>query len=284
MPNLSITKTYSNGNTLSETDLDNIKNSIETFINTTKLDNSNIQSGGIATSNIAAVAVDETKLAATVAGNGLSGSAGSPLAVNVDGTTITIITDTLQVAANGIAAAQIANATITTTQIAAGTILGSNIAAATLTKSLDAAMATGSTVAAGGIAISSSSSSYTTTSSSASDVTNLNITITTTGRPVYLSLISGSTSSARIFLTSTSGSTGLTGTYNFTRGGVVLAAHTLRTLANAGTNEFAIPVSGFNYIDVVAAGTYTYTFQAAVTGTGTCTTGVIGALLSAYEL
>jgi microcystin-dependent protein len=47
MPTLTITKTYQDGNVLSEADLDNIKDSIETFINVTKLDDDNLQDNGI---------------------------------------------------------------------------------------------------------------------------------------------------------------------------------------------------------------------------------------------
>lgn len=47
MPALSITKTYADGDILTEADLDNIRSSIETWANSTKLDDDNIQDGGI---------------------------------------------------------------------------------------------------------------------------------------------------------------------------------------------------------------------------------------------
>jgi hypothetical protein len=47
MPTLTITKTYQDGDVLLEADLDAIRASITTFINTTKLDDSNIQAAGI---------------------------------------------------------------------------------------------------------------------------------------------------------------------------------------------------------------------------------------------
>lgn len=47
MPTLSITKTYADGNILTEADLDNIRTSIQTWANTTKLDDTNIQANGI---------------------------------------------------------------------------------------------------------------------------------------------------------------------------------------------------------------------------------------------
>jgi len=66
--------------------------------------------GTISTAQIANAAVDETKLAASVAGNGLSGGAGSPLAVVVDGTTIQISSDTLSIPNGGIGVNQVSAA------------------------------------------------------------------------------------------------------------------------------------------------------------------------------
>lgn len=100
MPLLTVTKTYLNGNTLTEGDLDNIKNSIETFFNVTKIANDNIQSSGVSTANLAANAVDESKLATSVAGDGLAGGGGTPLSVNVDGTAIVITSDVVTLKTN----------------------------------------------------------------------------------------------------------------------------------------------------------------------------------------
>lgn len=52
MPNLSVTKTYQDGDILTEADLDNIRESIETFFNTTGIDTDNIQAGGVNVSDI----------------------------------------------------------------------------------------------------------------------------------------------------------------------------------------------------------------------------------------
>lgn len=52
MPALSITKTYQDGDILTEADLDNIRESIEEFFNTTGIDSDNIQVGGVAASDI----------------------------------------------------------------------------------------------------------------------------------------------------------------------------------------------------------------------------------------
>lgn len=47
MPTLTITKTYSDGVVLTEADLDNIKDDVETFLNVTKIDSANIQADGV---------------------------------------------------------------------------------------------------------------------------------------------------------------------------------------------------------------------------------------------
>lgn len=47
MPTLTITKSYADGDILTEADLDNIRNDVITFLNTTKLDDDNIQDAGI---------------------------------------------------------------------------------------------------------------------------------------------------------------------------------------------------------------------------------------------
>src|SRR3990172_7866111 len=52
MPTLSITKTYADGDILLEADLDAIRTSIQTFINTTGLSTDNIQANGVGVSEI----------------------------------------------------------------------------------------------------------------------------------------------------------------------------------------------------------------------------------------
>lgn len=63
MPTLNITKTYSDGSVLNETDLDGIKNSIEVFVNTTKLDADNLQDGAVTNAKLGAASVTTAKIA-----------------------------------------------------------------------------------------------------------------------------------------------------------------------------------------------------------------------------
>lgn len=86
-------------------------------VTTAKIADSNVTTAKIADSNvttakIAAAAVDETKLAASVAGNGLSGGAGTALSVAVDDSTIEINSDTVRVKDAGITQAKLATAVV----------------------------------------------------------------------------------------------------------------------------------------------------------------------------
>ena len=76
-----------------------------------------VGAGGV---KISDAGVSSTQLSAGVAGSGLSGGAGTPLAVNVDDSSIEIATDTLRVKAGGISAAMIAAGAVTTSSMAAG--------------------------------------------------------------------------------------------------------------------------------------------------------------------
>jgi len=64
MPTLTITKTYSDGTVLTEADLDNFKNDVETFLNTTKIDQDNIQTGGVNAASLATDSVETVKIKA----------------------------------------------------------------------------------------------------------------------------------------------------------------------------------------------------------------------------
>lgn len=76
MSTITITKSYDDGTLLEETDLDSFKNNTETFLNTTKLTDDNIQNAGITASeklqdgsitaaNIASNAVQEANIASS---------------------------------------------------------------------------------------------------------------------------------------------------------------------------------------------------------------------------
>lgn len=86
-------------------------------VTTAKIADSNVTTVKIADSNvttakIADSAVNENKLSTSVAGDGLSGGGGSPLAVNVDSSTIETSADTLRVKDGGITEAKLSSGVV----------------------------------------------------------------------------------------------------------------------------------------------------------------------------
>lgn len=127
MPTFTMTKNWDDGTVLTESQLDDIKNSVETFLNVTKLDGDNIATSGIATANIADGSITSAKLAAAIAGDGLAGGAGSALSVNTDGSTIETSADALRVKDAGITAAKLATDSVTTAKILALNVTSAKI-------------------------------------------------------------------------------------------------------------------------------------------------------------
>lgn len=129
------------------------------------------------------------------------------------------------------------------------------------------------TVGVGGVAL-SSAASYSVTSSTA-DVTNLSVTITTSGRPVFMGLVSqgaNGTGSDGMVVTDA----GANGFIRFVRASTALAD--LRLHTSAGEH----PCSAYWHIDYPAAGTYTYKVQANDANAPGCT--ITNAKLVVYEI
>jgi hypothetical protein len=132
--------------------------------------------------------------------------------------------------------------------------------------------------------ISNSSGSYTNATSVIGDVTNLSVTITTTGRPVML-MCQGNTSGGGITITSAAGATSTFGQLIYRRDSTDLYAadYAIQAANGAGTIAYKVPPSAFAYVDAVAAGTYTYKVRAQGTNANT-TIGVTNVRLVAFEL
>ena len=155
MPILTITQTYADGDVLFESDLDNIVDDIETFLNVTKIDSSNIQDGGIdASIKLQDASITSAKLAS---------SAVTTAKINDSAITTAKIND------SAITTSKINNAAVTTAKINDGAVTAAKRAAAN-------------------ISVSASSGTATVTSGSVTDITNLSVSITTGGRPVLLLL------------------------------------------------------------------------------------------------
>ena len=139
--------------------------------------------------------------------------------------------------------------------------------------------------------LSSSCGYYVTTSATMADVTNLVVTITTLGNPVFLFLIADGSAAGsgagRIGASNTNASANNASLeVQWLRGATILTSQIAMGLNAPGlgaTSENAFVGCGcINYIDFPAAGTYTYKLQAR--SAGSTTTGIVAnCVLVAYE-
>ena len=193
-------------------------------------------------------------------------------ASNIASGTIT----TTQIASATITGSNIASGTITTTNIASSTITGSNIAATTIdtgnlatncitTVKITDANVTRAKLASVGQQVSSSSGSFTSGVTGAwTDITNLSISITTTGRPVIAMFQPRSAGNSLV---------------DFAAADTKLRIYNTSTGA---TFEAYKNPQFFSILEAPAAGTYTYKVQFYITSSDTVT--VDNAVLAVYEL
>lgn len=218
-------------------------------------------------------AISASKISAAIKGSGITRNASTgALSVNVDGSSIEISGDDLQVKADGITGAMLnSNVVDNSTLEQTGTTLNIKDLGVTTGKIANGAV-TRAKLASVGQQISSSSGYFITSSTSFTDVTNLSVTLTTTGRPIVLGLVAD-------------GSTGIP----------------CRIISNSSTSQIAIlqdsTIISLNQIDdtietacgiiwhfyVPSAGTYTFKVQAKKTVPGG-TIQFYSAKLIAYEL
>lgn len=170
-----------------------------------------------------------------------SGNMGAPWAV--DGSSLEISSNTLQIKDSGVTTAKIANDAVTTAKI------------------LDANVTRPKLVAVGQ-QISSSSSSFSTASTSLIDVTNLTVTLTTTGRPVMLFLEATGSGLPRSEIYISWGATGSAARLAYLRDATQIALTTIRRNNDSSLDAVIQSVTQpYLYLDTPAAGTYVYKVQ-----------------------
>jgi hypothetical protein len=139
---------------------------------------------------------------------------------------------------------------------------GANAIAATRTRSF------GTPASIGGVAISTShSGTFSTSSTSFVDVTNLSVTITTTGKPIFIGLVSGGGSGNFAFVGTVASISyfPIRSGGRFVRDSTSLAEHIIGSWGSTSQYwSLYLPPSSFNIIDAPPAGTYVYKFQARV--------------------
>lgn len=140
-------------------------------------------------------------------------------------------------------------------------------------------------LAALGQQVSSSCGSFNSASSSYVDVTNLTVTITTTGRPVFIGIVAdGTTGLSSIQIADSSGSgTSVVGSIKIVQDSTDIAFHAINCAGASAPLVSGIPSSSFSHIYVPAAATYVYKIQTKVTTSNT-NISFSNAKLIAYEL
>jgi len=176
--------------------------------------------------------------------------------LTVDGSTLNISSNHVQVAPGG----------ITITQMAANSVGTSQLVNGSVTRVKQAAV---------GQQVSSSSGSFSSSSTSFVNVTNLSISITTTGRPVVLAMVSDGSGNA--CSVTTAGQVFVS--IRLLRGATEVSRLAVGTVAG-GNQELYGP--GILAIDAPSANTYTYSVQA-LSSNGVAF-GISRYVLVAYEL
>lgn len=144
---------------------------------------------------------------------------------------------------------------------------------------------TRSNLAAVGQQVSSSSGTFVTTSSSMVDITNLTVTITTTGRPVMLIVQPDGSSSFNTFGVGNSTNNSITlGGIQVVKDGTFISRYSLVVTPSASGGIAAQMVFPVMYLDTAGggAGTYTYKIQGQVSPPGQL--NAFHCVLVAYEL
>ncbi len=208
----------------------------------------------------------------------LSISTSGALATSVAGAVGTVdIADgavtAVKLASDSVTTVKILDLNVTTGKINDLAVTTGKINTAAVTQAKKEIRTTGTTVGAGGVAVSNSSGSFSTSSGSYVDVTNLTVTIITLGNPVVLKLVAGGTSGDESIITLSGIST-----LKFLRGATSLPEYNMSNVSTGGT--VSIPSSAIQYMDIPAAGTYTYKLQAK----STASVDINYAKLVAYEL
>lgn len=198
--------------------------------------------------------------------------------------TILSTLDNLGIGSGDIQSSDIANGAVETSNIADGAVTAAKLASGAVTAGkIQASAITSTQIAAGAVTkdklsalgqqVSISSGAFSSTSSSPTVVTNsgnnVQITITTTGRPVFLCLVpDGTTNASSIYRASIANQIQLF--YSGTQANGTVITSTFVDSVQFGLSTASavyLPSSSFMTIHQVVAGTYTYLLKALSDGT-----------------
>lgn len=227
MPSLSIEKTYQDGATPTSADLDNICDSLETFLNVTKLGSDNIADNSITASS--------TLVAGSITADKIQNLAVTTAKIADNAATAA------KFATGAVTTAKITDANITTVKIADGAITSAKIADGAITRNFKP---------------SSGSASAGTTSTSTGAITYSSVATPTIMRPCLFVGGGGS-----IYLQSTTSGLTMEGSIVLQRAGVTVVNHEFKagpfSYSASYTTEVAIPSSSLFYIDTTSLSTDT---------------------------
>ena len=270
----------------------------------------NLLNGGLDNDNLAANAnIAPTKISTVIDGNGIGRDSGTgALSVNVDNSTIEIASDNLRVKDGGITTIKISTAAITTDRIALNAVTTQLIADNSVTAAkLTTNAVTNSKILAGAvtndkrntvsvntpsgnigeIAISNSSGSFSTTSTSYVDITNLDISLATTGRPILIYVIPADNSEGWFGVNdSNSNETNCYVRLVFDNGANVLGTRYYSVIDGSapGTHPLVyVPLSSVNFVYATGAGSHFMRLQMKA-GPGAIECTAVNARLVAFEL
>lgn len=279
MATLTITRSYNDGEVLLEADLDDICNSVETFLNTTKISDDNIQNSGItastklidgsiSTAKIADLAISTAKIAA----DAITGAKIGDDVIDSEHYVAGSI-DAEHLASSSVETAKINDLAVTTGKINDSAVTAAKIATGVITQVKMGSL---------GQQVSASCGTLTIAEQALTDVTNLSVSITTTGRPVFVGLIGDTGASSEVSANTTVLSGGCR--ISILRGASVIANYPVYASL---TDFLQIAPGAYWTLDVVSAGTYTYKVQALVddgTGNGVAQMRLFDVKLVAFEL
>lgn len=252
---LSITKNYSDGNTLTAAELTTAFTDIETKFNTTLIAGSEIQSNTIGTTNLIDLNVTTGKIADSAV-----------TTAKIADSNVT----TAKIADSNITTAKIADANVTTAKIADAAITPAKLTAFNYAQSSDIGL------------VSESAGVFTQLAS---------VSITTNGRPVWIGLNPGSNAALygyTLSIHTNSGSvSGATQSayVQFKRNSTTAGITYFGADGDSTHQGNVLPISAFHCIDFPTAGTYTYTVGFALNAiTNSPTVTIDHGTLIAFEL
>ena len=244
MAQIDVRRLYASNTAPTQGQIDAIVDDAETFVNLTKLNNDNVQDDGITGST---KIDDESINTAKIQNSCLT-------AAKITDANVT----TAKIADSAVTTDKIANSNVTTAKIANGAVTTAKIADNAVTTAKISPV----------IAVSSDQTFSQGFTSEANPTTSSmgGATITTTGKPVVLGLMANASGSSYIGALFTAGaSTFMQYSCWFYRDGVRIGACRQQFTWPQLFNRMTVPIGGFQFVDDVSPGTYSYTFVISIT-------------------